>query len=1047
MQIKQFRRTIIPAVKGLYRFRRGLIPLIITLSAVGLGAQDTWYVSTGGSNSNPGTIDKPFRTLQHVCNIVDPGDTVILRGGIYRNEQVVLSRSGTPTQWITFRNYPGEEPVLQYSIDMTDESDWIDQGNNIWYSKDGSFAWEVNHDVATIWHDGSSHWSYKKYNPGEQAKQWDFYHNLDAGRVEVYSTANPATLASELEIPVDPGTTQNQFNLTCRADYIIWDGLSIRYCNMHGMQVASGHHHVIFRNGRITHGGGGNVYPGRTPRVRWGDALDVTGSVHDVIFENNYLAEWPDGTLTNQGTRGQQYNLWFINNYVARSTNGFHCWFGSTDASENGNTWLRDIYYEGNVFEDIGQGWFEDQGVMQGAIQFNPRNGVATSNINIRNNTFINCGTDRFEAGTWRGVNCAVNVGGGEVIVAGNIIYGGESQGIEIHTRHQPFTGEVYNNLIYDTPWSGLRIDGDWKTPGARIYNNTVVNCGDDSRANMALFSMSNTSEVYNNISYSAKSLELYWTGGGLCDYNCFGSYGGIGANSVTGYPGFADTAHHDYRITAGSPCFNSGRGEGAPLLDLDSLPRPDGVEIDMGAYEFPYPQIRIHGPDEDSLYIPPATIPVTAEVSLNDHPVSRVEFFRNDTLLVALTTPPWEYTWLDLQQGEHLIHAAGNDTAGNVFQSRSLAVHVLPSAMPAASISHPQEGDHYAIGDTVEISVEASDDGEIVSVEFMVEGSVSGIDSVRPFKLPWIPKEPGIFAISARITDNTGLMATAEPIQVNVKYKIWPVTYFEDFDDNEAQDWNAGSGTWEVHEREYWNSTNGIYDISIYGGSTFAGFEYSADMKPDWGNPFGLVFNYSDESNYFMARLDVEPPVASIVQVQDGVENIIAEGSYNGGGTGIQIRVKVVNDGFSTSLLVNGDTIFDSIPAGEPRFGYIGLFSQLNWLWFDNVLVEADSTALADSTVFPTGLETRWALSPVLHIFPNPSVNGEVTIHADNMIPPLSVEIYDIKGKLVHYSGLHPNRFRVTTGNRVCPGLYFIRLTGEYMNNNTVSGRYVVFL
>jgi hypothetical protein len=36
--------------------------------------------------------------------------------------------------------------------------------------------------------------------------------------------------------------------------------------------------YVTFRNGRITHGGGGNISPNRKPPVRWGDGLDVWGS-------------------------------------------------------------------------------------------------------------------------------------------------------------------------------------------------------------------------------------------------------------------------------------------------------------------------------------------------------------------------------------------------------------------------------------------------------------------------------------------------------------------------------------------------------------------------------------------------------------------------------------------------------------------------------------------------------------------------------------------------------------------------------------------------
>lgn len=63
----------------------------------------TYYVSPSGSNNNSGTQSAPFSTIQHAANIVNPGDTVVVKNGTYR-EQVLLKRSGTQSNPIIFRS-------------------------------------------------------------------------------------------------------------------------------------------------------------------------------------------------------------------------------------------------------------------------------------------------------------------------------------------------------------------------------------------------------------------------------------------------------------------------------------------------------------------------------------------------------------------------------------------------------------------------------------------------------------------------------------------------------------------------------------------------------------------------------------------------------------------------------------------------------------------------------------------------------------------------------------------------------------------------------
>ena len=71
-----------------------------------------FYVSTTGSDSNPGTLSSPWRTIQHASNSVQAGDSVYVRGGVY-NESVNISVSGSAIAGpITFQTYPGEQAIV-----------------------------------------------------------------------------------------------------------------------------------------------------------------------------------------------------------------------------------------------------------------------------------------------------------------------------------------------------------------------------------------------------------------------------------------------------------------------------------------------------------------------------------------------------------------------------------------------------------------------------------------------------------------------------------------------------------------------------------------------------------------------------------------------------------------------------------------------------------------------------------------------------------------------------------------------------------------------
>jgi hypothetical protein len=74
----------------------------------------TYYVSPSGSDSGTGASSSPFRTINYGAGLLKPGDTLLLRGGIYAEELDDVTPGGTSwSNAVTFAAYPGEKPVIQ----------------------------------------------------------------------------------------------------------------------------------------------------------------------------------------------------------------------------------------------------------------------------------------------------------------------------------------------------------------------------------------------------------------------------------------------------------------------------------------------------------------------------------------------------------------------------------------------------------------------------------------------------------------------------------------------------------------------------------------------------------------------------------------------------------------------------------------------------------------------------------------------------------------------------------------------------------------------
>jgi len=70
-----------------------------------------YFVAPTGSDDAPGTADEPLATIGRAAALVEPGETVVVRGGIYR-EQVKLTRGGTMDAPVIFMAYEQETPII-----------------------------------------------------------------------------------------------------------------------------------------------------------------------------------------------------------------------------------------------------------------------------------------------------------------------------------------------------------------------------------------------------------------------------------------------------------------------------------------------------------------------------------------------------------------------------------------------------------------------------------------------------------------------------------------------------------------------------------------------------------------------------------------------------------------------------------------------------------------------------------------------------------------------------------------------------------------------
>lgn len=446
------------------------LPLIglLLVALGGLASATEHYVAVDGRDTAPGTRAQPWATVSHALTQVAPGDTVLIRGGIYRQQILwdgqlggISGKTGAP---ITLRPETGEEAAFCLSRPFNRPEDWQSAGEDLWTTAAGSVT---GYDVGCVWHDDLP--SEKKWTRAELRETWDFWYDPESKSVVVRAPANPATLARQIEIPIG-AWMQHTVQLRHVNDVVI-TGLTIKYSNTHGIQMTAVQG-VTIRACRISHGGGAWIWADHT---RYGNGVELWCDGQDITVEDCDLSWIYDTAITNQGDAGEQANIVFRRNRISHTKCGLEHW-------ATGPANVRDVVYENNTITDSGDNWARNLQNVWGAIRLmrHHPNGVGAEKPNtgtverfvVRHNLIERCGSlEGAQHPPTRpfAEHPSLRIIGGNFTVEDNTIRDSRSAGIY---ASQEFAGIIRRNTLAHGAGPALQLEQ--LSPQAVIAENRI---------------------------------------------------------------------------------------------------------------------------------------------------------------------------------------------------------------------------------------------------------------------------------------------------------------------------------------------------------------------------------------------------------------------------------------------------------------------------------------------------------------------------------------------------------------------------------------------
>jgi len=300
---------------------------------------NSYYVSPTGSDQNPGTFTKPWKTIQKAANTLAPGETVYIRGGTYYEQVRLEYRDNKNGPYSTFINYPGETVIL----DGTGIE--IKYGEGLFHIKMTGY---IRVSGLIIQHSNGAG-IYAGYSNHLLIDHNLTYDTVTSG-IGIWNGTNVVVDNNEVTLACNPhpGYSAAEENITVAA-------------NSSNVEVKN---NLVHKAANIPNG-----YSG-------GEGINVKDGSHDIRVHHNivHLDERSDGLPPNRLAFGldawqhETYNVSFDSNIAYNNGHGF------VIESERGGT-ARDISVINNIAYNNGTGftipnWVQNEISLKKNIQF-----------------------------------------------------------------------------------------------------------------------------------------------------------------------------------------------------------------------------------------------------------------------------------------------------------------------------------------------------------------------------------------------------------------------------------------------------------------------------------------------------------------------------------------------------------------------------------------------------------------------------------------------------------------------------------------------------
>lgn len=398
---------------------------------------DTYYVAPYGDDNNPGTLTEPWATFTKANSVLQAGDTVFIREGTY-NDRIEPVNSGTPGNYISYMAYPGETPVIDRSVLITN---WNEYTDSIYWAEYTGYTiplWEDTFEEAGFY---CGLWPV--FSLPELDEPGKFFHDEVNERFYVWTSTGDDPNNHTMRASTGKGAHFNK-------DYIVIDGINMKWV-VAGIK-SENCSNCIFKNMDIQYTYGGII------SLKW-------DTHHNRILNN---------TIFHSGS-------WYWDECDGIYLTGHHTLIEGNDISLTAHNPINTRGYDSGI------------AAHHNIVQNNRLHDCGSSAICSNYNTYREVWRNNF---TYRCTGCGIQTDGYDNSFYNNVCYhNGQSGGVYLTDgrtggNNKFFNNTFYNNnsiylsqpqqVLYPEEWSITECIGC--VVDSNIFkNNIIYNTEDDS--------------------------------------------------------------------------------------------------------------------------------------------------------------------------------------------------------------------------------------------------------------------------------------------------------------------------------------------------------------------------------------------------------------------------------------------------------------------------------------------------------------------------------------------------------------------------------------